>query len=144
VFSVYFTSSLALFSILIDINLSLQRYLIISNSRLSKVFKIKVVAPVCFAFAVVFYTPELFFYEIVPVISRETNLTVSFSLVNNQLGRTSFGRATPIFLTSVRIFLATAVLGLVNILSAKKFYRHFLLRKNKMIFPTASRNAFFL
>jgi hypothetical protein len=143
VFSEYFTSSLALFSILIDINLSLQRYLIISNSRIFKIFRFKMVVPVCFAFAVAFYLPILSVYQIVPIISQSTNQTISFSLVLNSFGRTSFGRFIPIFLTCVRIFLATVVLGIVNILSANKFYRHFKLRKNRMIFPSASGNNFY-
>jgi hypothetical protein len=128
----YFTSSLALFSILIDINLSIQRYMKVSKSQLTKFFEFKMVVSVIFLFSLIFYAPLLHIYEIVPIFSFNTNKTISFDIRIKTFSNKSFGYLIPIFLTSIRIFLATVLLGSVNILSALKFYNHFKTKTNKV------------
>jgi hypothetical protein len=140
----YLTSSLALFSILIDINLSLQRYLIVSNSRLSKFFTFKFVVPATFIFALIYYAPVLFLKDIVSNSFEQTNATVSsYKLVQNDFGKSPLGHLISIVLTSFRIFLATIVLGFMNILSAYKFYMHLKSKKKKRNHSTLSGNCFF-
>lgn len=127
----YFTSSLAIFCILLEIFLSLQRYMILTNRKMLTNLSYKIVIPVIFIISLLYYAPFLFRKNILSTtVNYYSNGTLTTSIKSYSLTFTAFGSSTagkiiPIFLTVLRIFLGTIVLSLINILNALKFRERF-------------------
>lgn len=135
-FTDYLTSSLAIYSIFVEIYLSLQRLFIISNKKTLQNLSHKIVLSILFVLSLLFYMPNIFLKNIVSVergVSIQSidvnvsysNKTVSFSLTTSIFGKSIYGKIIPVILTSIRIFLSIIVLSLINILTAIKFKKHF-------------------
>lgn len=120
----YFTSCLAIFVILIEINLSIQRLLILKNTTLCIINQdYKIITFILFLFALIYYLPQLFIQNILStryISKNNTNtsmIRVSYSLVNTKFGNSLAGNYIPISLTIIRIILGTIVLTFINIIN---------------------------
>ncbi len=114
----YFSSSLAFFNILTDILLSLKRLMIVTNKYYVTWISYKVAIPFCYFVALLVYSPVLILKEV-----KECNSTPNSTLyttVPTKFSQSNIGTATPIILSSIRIFLAIVVLSTVNIITTTK------------------------
>lgn len=85
----------------------------------------KVAIPICSAISLVFYFPVLFLKNIQAIdIKNNNNTDMKFLMYPTDFGESGIGRATPIFLSSVKIFLAIVLLSLVNIITTSKLKTH--------------------
>ncbi|RNA11347.1 hypothetical protein BpHYR1_006321 [Brachionus plicatilis] len=124
-FGDYFTSSLALIGIIIEIFVSLQRLFLILNKNLMQNLKPTFVISIISGFCLIFYIPVLFVQEIVPVDNNK------FELVVSQFGSTYMGALIPSIISSVRLLLASCVLFLINIITLG-YFKKFLNKKKKI------------
>jgi hypothetical protein len=150
IFIDYFTSCLAINGILIELVLSVQRlYLILSKNQKSALFwraqfrSLKAMPIALFIFSLIFYSPVLGLKTIISFDLNQTdkssNATTAledgqqrqYALVSNQFGQSFYGKLITITLTSVRLFLATGVLFVINLITACKFNSYFKRKSNR-------------
>jgi hypothetical protein len=120
----YFSSCLALFVIFIEIILSVKRYLIMSNShKYRSEFQNNITLAIVFLVSIVYYMPVIFVKEIVisPENFIKNNNKTAYVLVKSGFGKTKFGKALPVVLASIRLVLASLILGAINILTTIRF-----------------------
>jgi hypothetical protein len=129
--SEHITSCLAFFNIILEIFLTLQRIVIISNNIDSCIKKIKFeqVCSTLLTVTALIYAPMLFMNTIKRVEIRNVNA----SIVEYRLVKTEFSRSGPaltyvIGLNITRIALVTTVLLIFNIIAIFKF-RAYLMKK---------------
>ncbi len=147
----YFTSSLAIFIILVEILLSFQRYLILINKAfLLNVFKCYFkVSSGLFLFALVYYLPFLFRKNILESQINYYSANSStlfetikvFSIIETSFGNSSLGGWITVALAAVRIVLGTVVLTAINIVNAIKF-KNILNKKFKIKATTRARGLY--
>ena len=68
-----------------------------------------------------YYFPVIFFKNIVQIKNANSTNGTEYEAIQNQLGHTSFGRLTPVVITSFRIFLGTVILTSINLVNAYEF-----------------------
>ena len=127
VFDQYLSRCLAIFNILAEIFLSIQRYTVLINRQYLRQTTHKWLIISLFVISLLFYMPLLFFKQIIE-IKNSLNFTSDVSgssLQYNQLGESYIGEIIPIILTSIRIFLGTFILTAINILNATELRRRF-------------------
>ncbi len=127
----YFTSCLAFFIVLIEILLSIKRYLILSCSFRNQKISIKYFPFICLGFSFSLYSPELF-------IKKIEKIGDGYQLCKTEFGRKKFAYYYPIVVSFLRVFLATVFLSVINILTAFKFKIQ--MNKKKKIFLTSNPN----
>jgi len=127
----YFTSCLAFFIVLIEILLSIKRFLILSCSFRHKKITIKYLPFICLGFSFLLYSPELFIKKIIKIDD-------GYKLCKTDFGRKKFGTYYPIVVSFLRVFLATIFLSVLNILTAFKFKIQ--MDKKKKIFLSSNIN----
>lgn len=127
----YFTSCLAFFIVLIEILLSVKRFLILSCSFRHKTISIKYLPFICLGFSFLLYSPELFIKKIIQVEN-------GYTLCKTNFGKSKSGSYYPIVVSFLRVFLATVFLSILNILTALKFKLQ--MNKKKKIFLTSNIN----
>lgn len=124
-FSIYIddflTSSLAIFCIMVDIALSIQRYMTLLNKRCFQSINHRLIITILGIIALLYYLPVAFFKDIVKLDSLNGTLTEEFIAVKNELGMSTYGRVTPILLATIRMFLGIFVLTGINILNLVEF-----------------------
>jgi hypothetical protein len=145
----YFTSCLAIFVILIEIHLSIQRLLILKNTTLCIINQdYKIIIFILFLFSLIYYLPQLFIQNILSTryISYNNNNNnhtnnsmnrVSYSLVNTNFGNSLSGNYIPISLTIIRIVLGTIVLTFINIINVIEIKKMF---SNKIKYGIRNNN----
>ena len=135
----YISSSLALYGILIDLVLSLERFCLVKNTKQCNKtsYQLKLLFLFLTSFAI--YSPVLLMKEIT-IENEFTNRTTTsnmtshtYKLVTTDLGKSPVGEFFKISIGSIRIFLSSIFLTSINILTAmdvrKRFARN--LRMNK-------------
>lgn len=124
----YLTSCLAVYSVLIELFLSIDRLLILSN-RLMLVNVSLRHAIICIALiSLLFYLPVLFLQRIELTGDNEDGSI----LVTTSFGQTDFGKIIPTLLTVVRLFLILVCLFSINIVTLVKFKRY-VSKKTKIV-----------
>lgn len=126
----YLASCLAIFSNLVEIYLSLQRNFILKNKKFQQLISPKLVLIVISIISYVFYIPALFCYDIV---ANEEIYTTNHTLIKetsyvtklNDFSKSKFGKTLTITLVSVRIFLSSFLLAIINISNALMFRKRF-------------------
>jgi hypothetical protein len=122
----YLTSCLAIFTILIDLILSIQRYFILSNDKRSYLFKpYKCIILIVFIISFIFYMPVLFQNNILAKINSESDNIVEYSLIETEFGKSSMGNYLLIILSLIRIFLGIILLSFINLINAIIFRKRF-------------------
>jgi hypothetical protein len=113
----YLTSSLAIFSIFIEITISIQRYLIISNSRKLKIIKNGspyVMQIVLLFVALVYYLPDLILNKVVNDDDPKDNSKYS-------LEKTSNYKYYSLIVNTFRGPVCLTILIILNLISIRKF-----------------------
>ncbi len=113
----YFSSTLAFFTILTDILLSLKRLMIVTNKYYATWISYKVAISACYLLSLILYSPVLFLKKIEP---RSGPNGTFYTIVPTNFAETRIGTATPIILSSFRIFMGIVVLSTINIVTTLK------------------------
>ncbi len=120
----YFTGCLAIFCILIDIVLALQRYLILLNKTCCQKMSHNIIMIVLLIISLIYYLPILYFTDVICNFSNQTNLT-QCKAVRNQQGSSLLGNLSVILMSAFRIFLVIIILTSINILNSYEFKKRF-------------------
>ena len=128
-FSEYFERCCALFSLIVEIFLSYERYMVLLNRMNYRNETHNYVLFILLMIALVYYMPLLIFKEIK---NFETNSTVMdnsqasyYHLERTEIGSNSIGKILPIILTSLRLFLNICVLTTFNLLNLYEFRKRY-------------------
>lgn len=124
-FGDYLTSALALIGIIIEIFVSLQRLFLILNKSLMQNLKPILVILIISLFCLMFYLPILFVRAIVPLGDNK------FQIVISEFGSTNFGAIIPSIISAFRLFLASCVMLIINLITLGHF-KKYLNKKNKI------------
>jgi hypothetical protein len=135
----YLSSSFALFNIIFEIFLTIQRLFIIDNKEFLPKLTVRRLVLINLVISIAFYSPIGFQSRIRSSLIKlnGTNLT-EFKLVNTEFGNSFVGKLTPIILSTVRIVLCGPILfavSLANIFVLKKY-----LAKKKSFSSSAKAN----
>ena len=117
----YIAASLAIFNIFIEIFLSLIRYSVLKNNTYLQSLNYYLVIGSILLVSFIYYLPLLFFKNILPINSNNTE----YSLVKTSLSQTLYGEIAPIILQSIRIILAIVFLPSLNILNVSLFRKRY-------------------
>jgi hypothetical protein len=124
----YLTSSMAIYSILCEIFLTLQRTLLIKNNTLLKNVTVKTVGPIFGIVSLIYYSPYVFAYDFVTtnkVYEYRNQTYVEWNLVANDFGISAAGSWLLSALSIFRTILVLVVLLGLNIVSTVLFRNHF-------------------
>ena len=128
---------LAIFSILIEIFLSIQRYMILKNKPYLKEKTHKRLLLGLLMASFIYYTPLLVFKQIVPFKynNQTTNSTTvsrqEYNLEYNELGLSRIGMVIPIVLQMIRFFLGSIVNSAINLVVTFEFRKRYATKKKQ-------------
>ena len=122
----FFTSCLAMFSIFVEIVISIHRYFVLkNNNRFASHAPLRWIVPIFFLISVALYFPVIFTYEIKLNEIKNHSGSTTYMKVKTDFGQTALGKWMPIMQSLLRIFLSTIVLSLVNIVNIIEFRKRF-------------------
>jgi hypothetical protein len=124
----YLTSCMALYSILSEIFLTVQRMLLLKNNFVLKNVTVRIVGPVCGAISLIYYSPYWFAYDFITtgnVYVYRNQTFVEWNLVENDFGSSVAGSWLLSALSIIRMVLVLVVLLVLNIISTVRFRNHF-------------------
>jgi len=120
--------AIALFSILIEIFLSIQRYMVLKNKLYLKDTTHKWLIFVLFLASLIYWTPLLLFEQIVPAnFSNQTNNMTfqGYKLSKNERGLSIFGKVTLTVLQILRFFAGSIVVSIINSINVWEFRKRY-------------------
>jgi hypothetical protein len=128
----YILSCMAIFNLLIQIFLSLQRiFLVLNKNLLQNISVIKSIL-ILASISLIFYSPILTIQRIElshPNATLNKNTSVLYSIVQTEFGGSAFGLQVRTIVSSLRIILATVILTITNFINFITFKRYFDKRK---------------
>lgn len=132
----YFTSCLAIFVIMTDIVISIERYLILKKMSFLRKISYKWITSILLLVSFIYYLPIIFFRDIITIKTNTTSLNttfiqISYIAVKNTLGLSNFGRVMPIVLTVVRLFLGIVLLTVINSFNTYELRKRILSKKHR-------------
>jgi hypothetical protein len=128
----YLTSCLAIFNIMMEIYLSVNRLLLIRNITLIKDVTVRTVGPIFGSLALIYYLPSLFAnrLEKTGIVYVYRNQTfVDYALVLTEFGSSPVGQWVTSAIQILRIVLVVLVIFPINIVSIFLFQKY-LIQKN--------------
>lgn len=128
----YLVKCSAVFTILIDIFLSLERYMVLLNKKyLTRNSHHNILLIILLFISLLYYFPVLFLVDIKPIETmNSTNQNFEgYTLKNNHFG-SLYGEMIQIFLTSFRTFLFMIVISAFNLMNAYELRQRFKVKKN--------------
>jgi hypothetical protein len=115
--------------------LSLIRYSILKNKKYFQSINIYLVIASLFFISLIYYSPVLFFSEIVPMIQQDINSNITviennndyieYKVIKTSVGVSLYGKVTPIILSVIRLILAIIIQGSINILNVIEFRKRY-------------------
>ena len=111
----YLTSCLAIYNLIVELFITIQRYFLISKQKSlqnQKPFNLMLLISIV---SLVYYSPVLFLKKIIYSDS------IGYQLVYTNLGNSNAGRIIPIFLSIIRLFIGSCLLLIINIFTVIKF-----------------------
>ncbi|RNA41799.1 hypothetical protein BpHYR1_025161, partial [Brachionus plicatilis] len=120
----YLSSCLAIYTILIELFITSQRYSMFTANSVLQSQRPNIVMLLTCAFSLVYYTPVLFLKKIVYLGNNEYNTEYT------KFGLSEAGRVIPIVLSTIRLFIASILLLVINIFTLVKFQKY--LNKKKL------------
>jgi len=133
----YLTSCMAIFNIIVQIVLTVQRLLMVLNRKFPGESNSFAVIAILILISLFFYSPTLFIVKIIVIedanidnITNQTNQT-NYSLVTSDFGQTTLGKSLLVLMPVLRICLATVVLPILSIIQFI-FFRKYFQRKHKV------------
>jgi hypothetical protein len=135
------SSSLALFNIIMENFLTIQRLYLLQNKRFPDFLTVPRVVSVVLVFSLLFYLPTAFTPEIVirTIQLRDSNWT-EYNLVNTEFGNSVTGKLTPVVLSFIRIALSGPILLAISVYNIHVF-RNYLQKKKKTTSSNSSSKA---
>lgn len=124
----YLTSCLAFFRILLEISISIERYLVVLNKKCFIKFSFNSVIVISMSISLLYYLPVIFVKEITQLKElneTENSFNGEYSLQKNNFGSTIFGKLIPIILTSIRLFSGTFLLIGINLFIMRECNKRF-------------------
>lgn len=123
----YISSSLAVFSNLVEIYLSMQRYFILTNKNNLQTISYKLVLFILFIVAALYYVNVLFCYDIIKYeyVYEDQVLFTHHSTALSNYSRSDFGKAITLTFVTMRIVLSTVVLPSINVVNLYLFRKIF-------------------
>jgi hypothetical protein len=124
----YLTSCMAIYSILCEIFLTVQRMFLIKNKFLLKNVTVRTVGPIFGITSLIYYSPYWFAYDFVTtnkVYVYRNQTYLEWNLVANDFGNSDAGKWLLSALGIFRMLLVLVVLLVLNIVSAVVFRNHF-------------------
>lgn len=118
VFVDYMSSCLSFNNTLIELLLSLQRLYIMRNRTFMEHLKVENVSLLIMIVSLVYFTPMLFLKNSLVYLEQGQ---IKYAMVTSEFSRTLIGRILPAVSVSVRIFLATFALAIINFITLSKF-----------------------
>jgi hypothetical protein len=139
-FNNWLSSSLAIFNIIIENFLTIQRLFMLANKRLPAKLTVKSVVLSVLGFSVVFYSPTGFTSQIVmnQISLLDANVT-EYKMVNTDFGNSLTGKITPVVLSFIRLCLSGPILLGLSIYNIYVFKQY--LNKKKSVSSAASSAA---
>lgn len=133
--AVYLTSCCAMFSILADIFLSLQRIFMLNNKPYLKNVSVNKSASAFLIFSVAYYMIQCSFFYVGPTgyvyIYRGQSYT-GYYLILTEFSQTRFGTGLYIALSVFRIFLVIVLMSILNVITIF-YFRVFVKRKANLV-----------
>ncbi|CAF1006797.1 unnamed protein product, partial [Brachionus calyciflorus] len=123
VFIDYLTSSMALSTIFIELYVSMDRLLLLSNKKYLHKKSTFLILTLIIIFSLVFYLPVLFLKKI-------SKIPEGYALILTDFGSSTFGRTIPGILSGVRLLLVLFCLSIVNALCFIQFRKHLFYKVN--------------
>jgi hypothetical protein len=131
-FNNWLASSLALFNVLIENLLIIQRLFIINNKRFPPKLTVVRAVLAVFGFSVAFYSPTGFTSQIVMTRIELVDASVSeYKMLNTDFGNSLAGKVTPVVISFIRLCLSGPVLLGLSIYNIYVFKQY--LNKRKAI-----------
>lgn len=124
-FQDYLTSCLAITNILIEVFISLQRFMIISNKKFLLNFRPILVVIFLSVFCLIYYIPVIFLKS----IQHESK--DQYALESTKFGLSSGGKIFSIVLSLIRLIFASVVLFIINWLNLIRF-RKLMVKKSNL------------
>lgn len=121
----YLTSCLAIYTIIIELFVTIQRYCMFTTKSYFQSQQPNIVMISTTVFSLVFYTPVVFLKKIVYLGEN------SYEIQYTKFGLSKPGRVIPIVLSTIRLFIASIVLLVINIFTLVKFKKY--LKKKQII-----------
>jgi hypothetical protein len=123
----YLASSLALFSNIVEIYLSIQRFFILTNKNSLQNISYKLVISIIFFISALYYLNVLFCYDIIGYEFTFGNkiIITTYSTALSDYSRSLAGKAITFSFVLFRIFLSTFVLPAINIINLILFRKVF-------------------
>lgn len=119
----FFSSSLAIFRIEVEVILSFQTFCILTKRTWLNKIPYKLILIVLFAFALAIYSQQPFAFSIVRSIYEDG--TIVYTPIESEFGNSDIGKSIAIIQTTIRLFLAVIVLTVVNVLNVIEFRQRF-------------------
>jgi hypothetical protein len=140
----YLTSCMAMFNLFIQIFLSIQRILIVTNKKFLQNASICKVILTLLLLSLIFYIPVL---TVLTIVNEKYNTKANnesldeslYSVVSTDFGKSSAGTSVKTLVQVGRISIATVIFGIVNFLNYIAF-RRFLNKRTKLLSVCKSSN----
>jgi hypothetical protein len=138
---IYYMSSMALFNILMEIFLTLDRLLMILNKPIIvKKTKLRIIVPSFAVFCTVYYVPLLFQNKITPFLNNVWPNRTQYRMDATEFGLSDAGKVIPTVLSVIRLVLIFFVLFILNIITIVLF-NTYQSRKKSMVIGAAATTA---
>jgi hypothetical protein len=116
----YFTSSLAIFCVLIELFISIERYLIVSNRKpiRDRFIRTRTLLTSLFVFSILFYLPNLFMDDIkhkkIADGFNSTSLKIIYNVESSEFGKSHAGKMITLILSATRTVLFLVLFTIIN------------------------------
>lgn len=130
----YLTSCLAIYTILIELFVTIQRYCMFTTKKYFQSHQPNIVMALTSAFSLLFYLPVIFLKKIVYLGEN------SFQIEYTNFGQSKAGRLIPIILSTIRLSIASILLLVINIFTLIKFQKY-LKKKQTFRFVDLTSNS---
>ena len=144
----YLGRCFAIFSVITEVLLSLERYMVLLNKSYLKEKTHKSLIVACLALSFVYYSPLLALrkialvndsvYSVNKTVVNSTTLSPSYRLVGSGIASQTTRKVIPIVLICFRYFLVTIVFPCINILNVYEFRKRYLGHPQKTTIETGT------
>ena len=135
-FYTYLKGIPAIYTVCVQIIVSLLRLKIVSSHKIIKLPNYKKISIILLLFSAVFYSPNLFTKKIFAVKcmlyteKNETRSYYSYSTINNSVGNSILGKCLIIVTQIIRGYIAAIIIIIINLITKARLNNHFVKRVN--------------
>ena len=135
-FYTYLKGIPAIYTVCVQIIVSLLRLKIVSSNEIIKLPNYKKTSIILILFSALFYSPNLFTKKIFAAKcllyseKNETNIYYSYSTINNSIGNSILGKCLIIVTQIIRGYIAAIIIIIINLITKARLNDHFVKRIN--------------